>query len=262
MWRKEGDCFNLYYGPTEHDNFPQTGKWLRGRSNCMFAFKQIEDAGGTPQTLVTMTQKVELAGNIPRFLLESDDKAIDNLMYNSSLRLKFDKSLNIDLKNMEDMVVAQAAHSATAVYTDEELEFIKAGESRFDIFEAGAGIEEKGLRSPLARGKVVIGRKAGSAVGWSTTRVRDSPERVLAWYVQALGAIPTPRYPNSPLHTGIGRGKRGAGNTPRTLNVSCKQRTNTTHTCMCSRRRPPSSPTGTSTVATCGKRPAKAATCV
>ncbi|GMI34758.1 hypothetical protein TeGR_g897, partial [Tetraparma gracilis] len=182
VWRKEGDCFNLYYGPTEHDNFPQTGKWLRGRSNCMFAFKQIEDAGGTPQTLVTMTQKVELAGNIPRFLLESDDKAIDNLMYNSRLRLKFDKSLNIDLKNMEDMVVAQAAHSATAVYTDEELEFIKAGESRFDIFEAGAGIEEKGLRSPLARGKVVIGRKAGSAVGWSTTRVRDSPERVLAWY--------------------------------------------------------------------------------
>ncbi|GMH74562.1 hypothetical protein TL16_g06498 [Triparma laevis f. inornata] len=81
---------------TEDDNFPiGAGKnYVRATSAAFWRYERLPMFDGVPQTRVTWCQQLNLNGFIPKFVTNS--RVVQTLEYLSTMRKKFDRSLEID----------------------------------------------------------------------------------------------------------------------------------------------------------------------
>jgi hypothetical protein len=88
------------------------------------------------------------------------------------MRVAFDRSLELDGKEREELVEMIKRHGRDRVeYSEEEEEIVTGGKAWFKAFD-----EEKSkdvvMRSPQTQGKVAFRKGDKGAWGWSTTTVR------------------------------------------------------------------------------------------
>jgi len=126
---------------------------------------------------MTFTQQVDLGGLIPKSIVNG--QAVNQLMYLSTIRMRFDRSLEMD-KGVRKLNVAMIQdHSGE--YSEEEKNILAAGEKHFADFREMRAKSLK-LKSPLARAEIAYKSGDRHAWGWSSTIVRASPKEVRAPY--------------------------------------------------------------------------------
>ena len=64
VWKKQGQTFVVVYDSTEREDFPASGALVRAESTSSWEYKTLESVGGTHQTRVTLTQRLDLKGSI------------------------------------------------------------------------------------------------------------------------------------------------------------------------------------------------------
>ena len=67
---------------------------MRASATTFLKYEQLPDVRCIPQTRVTYVQQIDLKGFIPALVMNS--KTVQTLEYLSTMRQKFDKSLEID----------------------------------------------------------------------------------------------------------------------------------------------------------------------
>ena len=176
IWKRQGDKLAVVYEPTSHEDFPPNPEYVRATSRIYYEYEKLRPLGGTPQTRVTLTQQVGFGGLLPRSV--NDGQAVNQLLYLSTMRVRFDKSSEIDgatrARNVETIMKHDDEYSA------EEMKFVEDGEGQFEVFN---GLKAKALEmaSPLTTGKLAVESRDRQAWGWASTTVRASPEEVLAF---------------------------------------------------------------------------------
>jgi len=129
-----------------------------------------------PQTRVKYTQQVDLGGLIPKSVVNNG--AVNQLMFLSRMRKRFDKSLKVDGATRAQNVGLIADHAEQ--YSEEENALLEEGEKHFADFKE---MKAKSLKmaSPLTMGEIAFKKKDSHAWGRAITTVRASPEEVLAF---------------------------------------------------------------------------------
>ncbi|GMH92398.1 hypothetical protein TL16_g12337 [Triparma laevis f. inornata] len=82
----------------------QRGKYVRASAKSFWKYERLPDVEGVPQTKVMYCQMVDLRGSIPKLASHSASKIVDALAYVSRMRLKFDKSVEIDARRRAKIV--------------------------------------------------------------------------------------------------------------------------------------------------------------
>ena len=82
-WAANKTELMLVADSVEHNAFPKRKGYLRASTTFIAKFKQEADVGGIPQTKITLTQKVDLGGAIPKWV--QNKQGVGNLMYGSSI---------------------------------------------------------------------------------------------------------------------------------------------------------------------------------
>jgi len=186
VWRRQGDKLTLVYDDIDHEDFPRRPHYVRGTTTVYWEFEKLQPVGGVAQTIVTYIQQVDLGGRVPKFVVNS--QAVNQLMYLSTTRKRFDKSLEIDREIREQNIDMIVDHSDSArramgerpiVYSEEETKIIEEGAEYFSLF-SGENSKSLMMTSPLAKGKLAY-KSDRHAWGWATTTVRADPKEVLAF---------------------------------------------------------------------------------
>ena len=176
VWRQQGDKLVVVYDDVEHTDFLPNPSFVRATTKVSWAYEKLRPVGGVPQTRVAFTQQISLGGVIPTFV--ANGQAVNQLMYLSTMRRKFDKSLEIDGAVRAQNVGLIADHMEQ--YSEEENALLEEGEKHFADFKE---MKAKSLKmsSPLTTGEIAFKKKDSHAWGRSTTTVRARPEEVLAF---------------------------------------------------------------------------------
>jgi len=175
IWRRQGDNLEVVYCNTKHVDFPLNPSLVRGISFSLYEYEKLPPVEGLPQTRVTYTQQLDLGGAIPKFAV--DGKAVQQLMYLSILRKRFDKSLEIDVGVWTRNVNMIMEHEDE--YSVEEMKLLGEGKKQFAVFNEKKAKALK-MPSPLTTAKMVF-QGRDTLRGWATTTVRSSPEEVLGF---------------------------------------------------------------------------------
>ncbi|GMI57913.1 hypothetical protein TeGR_g6018 [Tetraparma gracilis] len=141
-------------------------------------FERLDPLGEIPQTRITSKQQPDMGGFIPSRAVRG--AAVGQMMYLSTMRKQFDRSLELDGKKREELVKMIRRHGWDGVeYSGEEEEILAEGKTWFKAFD---GLKSKNvvMRSPQTKGKVAYKKGDSRAWGWCTATVRASPEEVLA----------------------------------------------------------------------------------
>jgi len=184
VWRQQGDELTVVYDNTHHTDFPLNPSYVRGSSIVHTVYRSLQPVGGLPQTQVTWTQQVNLGGAIPKFVVNG--QAAGQLMYLSTMRKRFDRSLEID-----EGVRAQHMHLITGHeegYSEEETLILRKGRKHFADFE-GMKATKLEMKSPTTRAEKAFGKTDSRAWGRATVTVRASPEEVSAPLVHSVAAF-------------------------------------------------------------------------
>jgi len=176
VWRRQGDDLTVVYEPTGSREFPPSHSLVRGTTAAHTVYERRQPVGGLPQTRVTWTNQTDLGGLIPKSVVNSG--AVRQLMYLSTMRKFFDKSLDIDGVTRARNVEMITGHSNET--TEEEERILAEEEKHFaDFKEMKAKVVK--MKSPLARAEVAFQSGDKHAWGWATATVRATPEEVLAF---------------------------------------------------------------------------------
>ncbi|GMH58858.1 hypothetical protein TrLO_g8001 [Triparma laevis f. longispina] len=162
------------YEDTEDDNFPigVRKKYVRASSGAFWKYERLPEVSGTPQTRVTYCQQVDLKGFMPLFVMNS--RIVQTLEYLSTMRKKFDKSLEID--------AGQRAEIVKKIKREEEVGGLEASAQFEALFEERQGSERPSRKFELTDSKVQASAVGGK--GWGSTRVkvRAEMEEVAAFF--------------------------------------------------------------------------------
>jgi len=125
---------------------------------------------------VTYTQLVHFGGLIPKSVVNNG--AVNQLMFLSRMRKRFDKSLEVDGSTRTLQVEMIQGHDDE--YSAEEEKLLDDGD---ELFAAFSGMKATALKtaSPLTTAKIAFRGGDNYAWGWATATVRASPEEVLAF---------------------------------------------------------------------------------
>jgi len=176
VWKRQGDKVALVVDGTEHAEFPPSSLYVQGKSAVYVEYKELPSTGIVAHTLVTFTQQIDLGGLIPKSAVNRG--AVNRLMYLSTMRKRFDMSLEVDGATRRRNVEMIQEHDDE--YSAEETKLLEDGEQHFADFK---GMKVKSLKmwSPLTTAEIAFKKKDSHAWGRATTTVRTSPEEVLAF---------------------------------------------------------------------------------
>jgi hypothetical protein len=190
IWKKVNDAVadkTIIYceGLSEHPDYPSNpGRYVRGSMAALNVYEKLPPVDGVPQTRVSWTQTVNLGGFVPKRFANKLAPAM--IVHLSKLRLKFDKSWELDISSRQRTVDMIRSHATE--YDREELDIITKKRRDFVLF-AGEKVKKLKMKSPLAVGKIALTVGDSHAWGWASTIVRGSPEDVMAftWNTMSRG---------------------------------------------------------------------------
>jgi hypothetical protein len=181
IWEwKNSSTLEVYSGSIEHVDYPVRKKYVRAKSMMIYRYEKLADLRGTPQTLVTYIQYVDLMGNVPKWA-NSGRAVVRRMMFLNMMRANFDRSLEIDAASRGRIVDIIKKH--TDAYTPEEKDILdevganlKLSECKLKKIKTASGMTEAGITFKQGDGHVW---------GLSKTVVRATPEEIVgfAWDV-------------------------------------------------------------------------------
>jgi len=183
-WRDLRTLEIAYEHNPDHELFPKmSSKFMRdGNSSTVhYLLEEMPTSRGVPQTRVTFTQTVNLGGLVPKWAVTRQGGK--QLMYLSTMRKQFDKSLEIDCATRAQNVGLIADHMEQ--YSEEENRILAEGENHFTDFQ-GMKVKSLKMASPLTTAKIAYKSGGRHAWGRATTTVRARPEEVLAFTWDAM----------------------------------------------------------------------------
>jgi len=182
VWRRQGDKLAIVYDDIDSPNFPPNSAYVRGTTTVFWEYEKLQPVGGLPQIIVTWTQQVDLGGLIPKSVVSG--QAVNQLMGLSSMRKRFDRSLEIDREARARNVEMIIGHDRVE-YSEEENRILTEGEKHFTDFQ---GMKAKALemKSLLTKAEIAFKKKNSHAWGRATTTARARPEEVLAFIWDAM----------------------------------------------------------------------------
>jgi len=170
-WRDALTLEIAYEHNPDHELFPRSPKSSStlvrdgNTSTVHYLLEQLPNSsicGGLPQTRVTFTQTVNLGGVAPKWAVAR--QSVGQLMYLSTMRTRFDKSLEVDGATRALNVEMITEHADE--YSAEETKSLEDGEQQFEVFNT---MRAKALEmaSPLTRAEIAFkrGDRGQSCVG-------------------------------------------------------------------------------------------------
>ena len=154
---------------------------IRAEGLVFIIFERVL-TNGFEQTKMTCKTQANMHGNIPAKIVNS--QLASRLMFLEDVRLKFDKSLEIDARNRESFITSIQGYDGA--YTEDEKDQIKASLASLEGFDNLSEKTKVATVSPLASSTIGRNPKASSiAWGKSEIVVRASLEQVLAflWHI-------------------------------------------------------------------------------
>jgi len=177
VWKKQGQTLVVVYESMEHEDFPANDALVRAESTTYLEYKTLGSVGETHQTRVTLTQRSDLKGSIPKVFMNKG--GFRSLMHLSKMRQQFDKSLEIDGATRARNVEMITGHDGVE-YSQEENRILTEGERHFTDFPK-MNAKSLEMDSPLTTAKIAYKSGDRRAWGYATTTARASPEEVLAF---------------------------------------------------------------------------------
>jgi len=159
-----------------NEEYPANPSYAKVKFVSMWVFKKLKEVGRVDQTLVTVTMRVDLGGNVPQSAVRR--LGVQQLIGVSLMRWQFDKSLEVDGEVRTENMRMISEHGAE--YDGYERVCLLEGERYFELFEAKEAKSLK-IESPLTTAEIAFKKKDSHAWGRATTTVRASPEAVLAF---------------------------------------------------------------------------------
>jgi hypothetical protein len=182
FWKREGsDKLVVLYGKIDHADFPPLKKYTRAANRSRWEYERMESVGGIPQTKITYLLQNELCGVFPKWA--GPKLTVGQLMLLSSMRLRFDKSQEIDSANRVTFIGKIKNHATP--YSDEENRMVDDGLLNFEQFKNKSAKVLK-MDSPVTEARIVFQKGDKHAWGWSSTIVRATPEEILAFIWDVL----------------------------------------------------------------------------
>jgi hypothetical protein len=174
-WAADETELTVVADSVEHTDFPKRKEYLRASSTVVVKYKQEAEVGEIPQTKVTWTQQVDLGGRIPK--RAQNQQGVGQLMYLSTMRKRFDKSLAMDAASNLRVLTMIQNHDGN--YSEREEEILEEGQKMLALFEQQKSKELK-MSSPTTQAKMAFKDGQSHAYGWSSAVVRASPAQVRA----------------------------------------------------------------------------------
>jgi hypothetical protein len=177
IWRREsgGSILEFFAESTEHPDFPVRDKYVRALSTVWYTCEKLDEIESTPQTRVTLLQRIDLSGALPVRIVDGISASALGIV--STIRRSFDKSLEVDEKTRAKIVNMIKGHSAA--YSKVENDCIDGPLANFAMFQ-GEKTKELTLPSRSTLAKVAFKIGDSHAWGWSFTVVNASPEEILS----------------------------------------------------------------------------------
>jgi len=163
----------------EHsDRYDTSTDGVMAKQRAVWKYEKLQAASGIPQTRVTYTNKADLGGAMPGFVVKKG--AVSQLKRLSRMRKHFDKSQEFDERSRAATAEMIRNH-ADSYSVEEEMHFVDAL-AWFDMFEVAGNKKQVKMASSLANAQV--GFKAGDnrVWGWSSSSVRAEPEEVMGYF--------------------------------------------------------------------------------
>jgi hypothetical protein len=186
IWKWESpSTLEVFSDSISHVDFPLRDEYVRATSTVLYKYDKLAEVGGTPQTRVTLIQRVDLRGNIPKRAV-GEGAVVNQMMYLNKMRLRFDESLKIDASSRAMIVKTVKNHSAE--YSDEENEIIEEELKNFAIFEDQKAKDIK-MEVPTTVARIAFSKGSSQAWGFATTIMRTTPEEIVAlsWDTMSRG---------------------------------------------------------------------------
>jgi len=183
VWRRQGEKLAVAYESVQHGDFPLNPSYVRGTTTLLWEYEKMLPIGGLPQTRVTRTQQVDLRGLIPKSIVNG--LTVNQLMYLSTMRKRFDRSLEVDGATRARNVEMIMGHDG-AEFSEEENRILAEGKKHFADFKEMKAKSVK-MESSLTTSSIAYKGGDSHAWGWSTTTVRARPEEVLAFVWDTMG---------------------------------------------------------------------------
>ena len=157
------------------EEYPANLSYSKVKFASMWVFKKLDQVGRADQTLVTVTMRVDMGGNIQQ--IAARRLGVRQLIGVSLMRRQFDKSLEVDREVRAENMKMISDHDDA--YDRYERVCLFEGEQQFAVFK---GMKAKSLKmaSPQTRAEIAFEKKNSHAWGRATTTVRASPEEVMA----------------------------------------------------------------------------------
>ena len=181
IWKWVGggrDTLRLVFTSVEDEDYPlDEAKVVRASSEILYTYEKLPEKSGVPQTKLTFLFELDLGGRIPRRVYNSEGGGISLLAFVSNLRVKFDKSKEIEAAVRAQNVYMINRHREQ--YSEQEQTLVELALMDFNLFEEEKAKNVK-MESALTTAKIAFKKGDKHAWGWATTTVRASPEEVLA----------------------------------------------------------------------------------
>jgi hypothetical protein len=197
-WGEDKTELKVALDHVHHDGFAERKEYLRACTTTLVKYTQEAKLRGINQTKVTWTQQVDLGGAIPKWV--QNRQGVSNFMYAiehasyfaharhlpapcdrylSTMRKRFDRSLEIDAARNLRLVSGIQNHDEP--YTEAEEEIVRVGMERLEMFRNGT-TKVKKAKSLTPTVKNEIAFKEGDPIVWgrSETLVRATKEEVNA----------------------------------------------------------------------------------
>ena len=168
IWRKmDEDTMVVVYEDFEHDDFPVGGgkDFVRASSKSYYKYERLPEIEGIPQTRVTWCVQVDLKGLIPKALMNL--KTSQTLGFLSTMRKKFDKSMDIDAGRRstiaQKIMLEDQLERATGKSTLKQFE---------EVFEEKEGCESESSTTSFALANSLIHADQFGGHGWGRTSMQ------------------------------------------------------------------------------------------
>jgi hypothetical protein len=149
--------------------------WVTAKFTTLLRFERLPPVGDVAQTRVSFRVHTNLGGLIPPKFVNA--QGIGLLMHVSRMRLKFDKSAEIDAASRTRIVNVIQNHADE--YSEEEDGAIKDGMGYFAMFE-DENSKELALEFRSTFAKIAYKEGDNCAWGWASATVRATPEEIMS----------------------------------------------------------------------------------
>ena len=180
VWRWENDAYDKFVIASapffDEALFPTSNTFVRATMQFLISYEKLEPVGKLPRTKVTLCAQTNFAGHIPHSFINSRISSF--LMRLSEMRIKFDKSLDID-------EIGRTAFAGKMLedqeHNSEETLQIENGLASHKAFTSLKNRKTVPSSSPLATLEIAYKEGNINPVGKISITVRASPEEILAY---------------------------------------------------------------------------------